>query len=86
MVSSYTLHMYTTDVHLCKLLETPVLSSMLWSGIGLVLCSLQPLECFAEGERVAGTVGPGFASSDLLFFSLIKISFISHILVTFLFL
>lgn len=78
--------MYTADVHLCKLLETPVLSPVLWSGIGLVLCSLQPLECWAKEERVAGTVGPGFASSDLLYFSLIKISFISHILVTFLFL
>lgn len=64
-----------------KLGDTPVLSPMFLSDIGLFLCSLQPLECWATEDReaTADTASPGLASSDLLPFTLVKISFISHI-------
>lgn len=56
------------EIYQClKLRDTPVLSPIFLSAIGLTLCSLQPLECWAKEEREAGadTASPGLASSDL---------------------
>lgn len=55
-----------------------MLCPMFPSGLGL-LCSLLSARAKEEREAGAHTASPGLASSVLLPFTLIKISFVSHI-------